>query len=129
MMMATMKMMTSEICTEGQHSATAMSLHVWIHMSQKEELTMRKIMPIPAATLLLRSELGKLGSRMPVTGFLSRKGARAANSGRGRSSSSWKPMQSQWCARLTDLRFQYSRNVTAGSREHFNPLVAYDCSG
>ena len=31
----------------------------------------------------------------------------------GLSSSSWKPMQSQWCARLADLRFQYSRNVTA----------------
>jgi hypothetical protein len=61
-----------------------------------------------------------------VTGFILRKGARAANSGRGRSSSSWKPMQSQWCARLTDLRFQYSRNVTALGRTHFSQLLAYD---
>lgn len=70
-------------------------------------------MPMPAAIRFVRNELGNEGSLMPVTGFRSRKGARAANSGRGRSSSSWKPMQSQWCDRLADFLFQYSRNVTA----------------
>lgn len=72
-------------------------------------------MPMPAAIRFVRSELGNEGSLMPVTGFRSRKGARAANSGLGRSSSSWKPMQSQWCERLADFLFQYSRNVTAAS--------------
>lgn len=70
-------------------------------------------MPMPAATLLCLKDDGKLGSLTPVTGFRSRNGALAANSGLGRSSSSWKPMQSQWCAKLADLRFQYSKNVTA----------------
>jgi hypothetical protein len=107
-----MKMMTSAICGERHHSVAA--VRSWGAMDgQTDWLTMRKMMPMPAATLLLRSEFGKLGSRIPVTGFRSRKGALAANSGRGRSSSSWKPIQSQWCAKLTDLRFQYSRNVTA----------------
>ena len=41
----------------------------------------------------------------------------------GLSSSSWKPMQSQWCARLADLRFQYSRNVTAEKYIDFELLL------
>lgn len=56
---------------------------------------------------------GKKGSRTPVMGLRSRYGALAAKSGLGLSSSSWKPMQSQWCAKEADLRFQYSKNVTA----------------
>jgi hypothetical protein len=108
-----MKMMTSAIYREKEHSVAALTDRAWVRTSHKEGLTMKKMMPMPAATLLLRSELGKLGSCIPVTGFRSRKGALAANCGRGRSSSSWKPMQSQWCAKLADLRFQYSRNVTA----------------
>lgn len=61
-------------------------------------------------------DLGKEGSWTPVMGFFSCMGALAANSGLGRSSSSWKSRQSQWWAREALLRFQYSRNVTAGKR-------------
>ena len=60
-----------------------------------------------------RFDWGKLGSFTPVMGFFSRKGALAAKAGLGLSSSSWKPIQSQWWARLALFLFQYSRNVTA----------------
>ena len=80
---------------------------------------------------------GNAGSRTPVIGFFSRYGAFAANSGLGRSSSSWiiikrfenwksgkwnlclfvnwtwNPIQSQWCASEAFFLFQYSRKVTA----------------
>ena len=80
---------------------------------------------------------GNAGSLTPVIGFFSRYGAFAANSGLGRSSSSWiiikrfenwksgtwnmclfvnwtwNPIQSQWCASEAFFLFQYSRKVTA----------------
>ena len=71
------------------------------------------IKPVPTTTRFIRRLSGKCGSLIPVTGFFSKKGAFAANSGLGRSSSSLKPMQSQWWARLAFFRFQYSKNVTA----------------
>lgn len=77
-------------------------------------LTMMKMRPTPATMRLVRMLLGKEGSLTPVIGFFCCMGALAANSGRGRSSSSWKSRQSQWWASDALLRFQYSRNDTAG---------------
>ena len=76
-------------------------------------LTMKHIRPAPTTTRFNLRLSGKWGSLIPVIGFFSKNGALAANSGLGRSSSSLKPMQSQWWARLAFLRFQYSKNVTA----------------
>ena len=76
-------------------------------------LTIKHISPAPTTTRFNLRLSGKCGSFIPVIGFFSKKGALAANSGLGRSSSSLKPMQSQWWARLAFLRFQYSKNVTA----------------
>ena len=76
-------------------------------------LTIKHIRPAPTTTRFNLRLSGKWGSLIPVIGFFSKNGALAANSGLGRSSSSLKPMQSQWWARLAFLRFQYSKNVTA----------------
>ena len=74
---------------------------------------MTRINPPPAATLLSLTCAGKAGSLMPVIGFFSKYGALAANWGLGLSSSSVKPIQSHWWARLAFFLFQYSKNVTA----------------
>ena len=83
-------------------------------------LTIKQIRPVPTTTLFNLRLSGKWGSLIPVIGFFSKNGAFAANSGRGRSSSSLNPMQSQWWARLAFFRFQYSKNVTAEIIQKFN---------
>lgn len=74
---------------------------------------MTKIRPLPAAILLSLTWEGNAGSLIPVMGFFSKYGALAANWGLGFSSSSVKPIQSHWWAKLAFFLFQYSRKVTA----------------
>ena len=90
-----------------------------VRWSTFHNLTMTKMSPLPAAILLSLTCEGKAGSLMPVIGFFSRYGALAANWGLGLSSSSVKPMQSHWWARLAFFLFQYSRKVTAEEEQNY----------
>jgi len=76
-------------------------------------LTITKTRPRPVATLWSLCRLGNMGSLAPVTGFTATKGAFAAYSALGLSSSPWKSVQSHWYAIVAHFLFQYSKNATA----------------